>query len=141
MEGEEVPCVLWAGARNEKGYGRVRVGKRVIGAHKAAWEKANGPVPAGMDVLHTCSHRHCVELRHLFLGQARRKRGKTGARGEQNGRAKLTTKQVREMRERYESGDGTQALLADDFNVSRGHVSHVVNRDSWAHVQDASLDR
>lgn len=131
--GDESTCILWTGARNEKGYGRVRVGKRVMGAHKAAWEKAYGPVPPGMDVLHTCPNRHCHNLKHLCLGQARRKRGKPGQRGEDNGRAKLTAEQVRDMRDRYRGGE-TQALLADEFSVSRGHVSHVVNRDSWSHL-------
>lgn len=106
------PCILWTGARNEKGYGKKRVGKRVIGVHKAVWEEAFGPVPPGMDVLHHCTNRHCYELTHLFIGQSRRRRGRKGLEGERNGKAKLTRQQVQEMRERY----------AKDGEIGRAHV-------------------
>jgi hypothetical protein len=37
-------------------------------AHRLAWEKANGPIPAGMYVCHTCDVPACVNVEHLFLG-------------------------------------------------------------------------
>lgn len=67
----EGDCLLWLGARNGKGYGTVGTGSRTDGtrrtvlAHKAVWEAVNGPVPAGMELDHTCRVRHCVRLEHL----------------------------------------------------------------------------
>jgi hypothetical protein len=37
-------------------------------AHRLAWEEANGPIPAGMYVCHTCDVPACVNVEHLFLG-------------------------------------------------------------------------
>jgi hypothetical protein len=60
-------CVLWEGSRNEKGYGRAwRNGRHAL-AHRAAWEDAFGPIPAGFDLHHICRNRLCIALDHLRL--------------------------------------------------------------------------
>ena len=42
-------------------------GKRVR-LHRATWERANGPIPEGKVIMHTCDKRACFELSHLQLG-------------------------------------------------------------------------
>ena len=39
-----------------------------IGAHRAIWIARKGPIPEGMNVLHSCDRPSCVNLKHLFLG-------------------------------------------------------------------------
>jgi hypothetical protein len=36
-------------------------------AHTAAWERARGPVPKGMEIDHLCRVRNCRALHHLEL--------------------------------------------------------------------------
>jgi hypothetical protein len=74
-------CWRWIGASRGIGYGAVKVGGRVVDAHRYAWVVFNGPIPAGMQVLHRCDNRACVNPAHLELGDARKNRADAIARG------------------------------------------------------------
>lgn len=71
------PCTPATGRRHPKGYVWAPGGKL---AHRAAWEDAHGPIPAGAVVDHlchnldgdcrggiTCPHRACDNVEHLQL--------------------------------------------------------------------------
>lgn len=58
-------CWEWTGATDRKGYGRIKISKRMRGAHRIAWEMANGPIPDGMDIDHRCANPSCVNPEHL----------------------------------------------------------------------------
>ena len=65
------PCWLWTGPLNRAGYGRFAIDHRhTCGAHRVAWELANGPIPEGQWVLHHCDVRACIRPDHLFTGDA-----------------------------------------------------------------------
>ena len=62
-------CWIWTLSLNSKGYGRVRVGDRVVQTHRLSWELANGSqIPEGMIIRHTCDTRDCLRPSHLLLG-------------------------------------------------------------------------
>jgi hypothetical protein len=64
-------CLVWMGARDPEGYGRLRVGGVLVRTHRAAWEAANGPIPQGMVVRHVCDNPPCIRPDHLVVGSQR----------------------------------------------------------------------
>ena len=58
-------CLIWTGMISVKGYGRIIVDGRYIGAHRVAFELANGPLPQGMVPDHKCKVRCCINPRHM----------------------------------------------------------------------------
>lgn len=57
-------------SRSRTGFGYTRIWHdgKVTGAHRVAWEAANGPIPSGLFVLHRCDNPPCFNPDHLFLG-------------------------------------------------------------------------
>ena len=59
-------CWEWRGATN-RGYGSFRSEARTVLAHRFAFKEANGEIPVGMEVDHTCFNKRCVNPAHLRL--------------------------------------------------------------------------
>jgi hypothetical protein len=62
-------CHEWPRGKVGGGYGAVEVEKRVLSAHRLAFERKLGRlVQPGLRVPHTCSCKSCVNPDHLFEG-------------------------------------------------------------------------
>lgn len=117
------PCWLWTGAKVASGYGRVRVGDRVVYAHRAAYACLVEPVPAGMVIDHMCHVRACVNPDHLRLA---------------------TVKQNAENRDPavVRSGTGVRGVYVDrrdgSFYVQVKHNYRTVSGGRFASLSDAA---
>ena len=60
-------CWEWNGARDHKGYGQLKVGKRAQWTHRLAYACLVGDIPPDMTVHHTCANTCCWNPEHLQL--------------------------------------------------------------------------
>lgn len=106
-------CWNWTASTAGRGYGQfwVKSRKRLCYAHRFSWELHNLKwVPEGMLIRHDCDNPLCVNPSHLRLGTAkdnyrdmvsRGRRRLRPCKGECHGRARLTRKDVEEIRHEY----------------------------------------
>jgi hypothetical protein len=121
-------CWTYRGAHNQLGYGIVRVDGRNVGAHRVAYELTFGPIPEGLVICHICDNGACCNPMHLWAGTMRENTEDMLVKGRaRGGKPKLTTKQVRELRQRHRAGE-RQYHLAAEFGICRGHVSAIIHR-------------
>jgi len=130
-------CFVWQRARAGKeakrggGYGCFKIGRKTERAHKFAWERVNGPVPAGLQLRHLCHNTLCVNVAHMLLGtNADNARDRLLAGRYQK---KLTPAKVRAIRRAAEKGR-SQNALARQHGVCGQTVNEIVKRDIWRHV-------
>lgn len=71
-------CWLWSGSTYPNGYGQFgvkRAGKATKAlAHRISYAFANGAIPGGMQIDHTCHNRACVNPEHLRLATSKQNR-------------------------------------------------------------------
>lgn len=154
MKGEGDSCWVWTGSRDEE-YGYGIIGRKINGkrknlrAHVISYEFKNGPIGAGMFVLHRCDHPWCVNPNHLFIGSIKDnvddmvKKGRQ-SKGEERPAAKLTEEEIFEIRGKYiRSGPGvaspySQRGLAREYGVSQHTIQQIVRGSAWKHLLSAS---
>lgn len=145
-------CWNWTGSTND-GYGMIgeRTSDRKIThkTHRLSWELVKGTIPEGLQVLHRCDNRRCVNPEHLFLGTLRdnmadmvaKNRQARGAKviphnlavGTRQPGAKLKEADIPIIREALAKGVTCKAL-AGAFGVCAMTIQKVRNGTGWRHA-------
>lgn len=131
-------CWPWMAGKTKAGYGVINEKGKLLFVHRLAWEGANGPLPKGKHVLHSCDNPACCNPSHLFLGSQRSNmadkvaKGRQ-AKGESSARSKLTGDKVREIRFRLNMGVPA-SRLGRDFGVHKSTIMDIKHGRTWKHV-------
>jgi hypothetical protein len=133
---DDTKCWIWLGC-TAKGYGRISFQGRTRNAHCVAYFLRNGkwPLPMGR---HTCDNKKCINPAHVISGthiqnmQDMRDRGRQ-AKGETKNTAKLTSRQVIEIRRLGGQGVSRRELAAR-FRTHKDNIRLIVLRETWQHI-------
>lgn len=140
--GDPEECWPWTGPTFGMGYGHVAQRKDSKGTHRVAYELANGPIPKGLLVRHTCDNPPCCNPAHLLLGtpadnmrdRTERNRAPVGSKCVI---ARLVESDIPRVFELRAQGMTVRAI-GREFGVSGGTISAVLNRKTWKHVEVAA---
>lgn len=66
----EGDCLVYDGARDPKGYGRIWSGVGMGAVHRTVYAETIGEIPDGLMVRHSCNNPPCCNPEHLSTGTA-----------------------------------------------------------------------
>lgn len=141
-------CWNWTGTGHPSGYGRIKIGRTNILAHRLSFLLNFSVDPGEMCVCHHCDNRLCINPNHLFLGtrtdnnidMMAKGRGdwSLSCKGSQHGQSRFTEEQIIEIRRLWSRGGLTQKNIALRFQTRQSVISRIVNGVSWSHVKEAA---
>lgn len=121
---------------NSGGYPSIRDAERKhLSLHRYTFERCYGEIPEGMVIRHLCDNPNCINPHHLKLGthednvRDRQERGRQ-AKGERNGRAKLTAEQVLEIRK----DTRPDKEIAAEYGVNKRSIDKIKKYEIWKHL-------
>lgn len=148
------PHWMWTGATSPTtGYGCARGNnQKMTSAHRAVWEMLIGEIPSGMEILHHCDIKLCVNPNCLFVGtqytniqDAKSKGRLTGGpnkaqKGQDNNAAKYTEEQIIRIKMLLDEGNLSQRSIARMVGVNHNLVWNLKHNKTWTHI-DANLPK
>jgi hypothetical protein len=142
IKGED-ECWEYTGAKNKKGYGRFKFNGKLILSHRIAYELYFGRIPEGKQINHKCNNRPCCNPFHTYAGTNQdnmddkvRANRQSRSSGSSNGLAKLTEKQVIDIRENKDNL--SQGKLGKIYGVNHSTIGNILSGKTWKHVSLAS---
>ena len=121
-------CFVWQKARNGKGYSQIHVKDRgLISGHRLVWELVYGKIPMGMQVLHSCFNKLCINVDHLRLGTHQENQ-------QDQDKAKLSVEKIQQIRDMANSWKFSQREIAEKFGISQGMVSQLRTGKRWDNI-------
>ena len=134
-------CIEWTRCRTESGYGLLTMGGANYYAHRSMWVALKGDLKEGDFVCHKCDNRACINIDHLFLGDAKinyadmylKGRKGAGPKGSKQHNATLIVEEVQFILEGISIGM-TDKEMAKILCVSTSCVNCVRRGSSWNHI-------
>jgi len=126
---ERTDCLEWQAAIGSHGYGSTYHNGELYLAHRLAYELAHHVKLNSDDfICHTCDNKKCINVDHLFLGDAMANVEDMRSKGRQH--AKLTEDEVRKIKTLLANGV-SQRRIARRFGVNQSAIGHISTGKNW----------
>jgi hypothetical protein len=122
--------------RNRKGYVDIcRNGIRTK-LHRYSYELANGSIPAGMIVLHSCDNPACFNPDHLRIGTIEdNNKDKTAKQRQVKGEAVHTSKLSVEQVIDIQNDERSNRVIAKEYGVAHSTIGRIKRGVNWKDVK------
>lgn len=133
-------CWLWLGATNSNGYGQIR--EKVDGkwtmllVHRVSYELLVGPIPEGLNLLHSCDTPNCCNPEHLRPGTHLENMQDAKDRGRMRGKVGgvvLTEDDVRHIRCLL-AGKEKHKRIAEQMGVCRSLITLIATGRRYGEI-------
>lgn len=131
-------CWEWSGLLKH-GYGVITYYSQSFGAHRVSYFIHTGKVPS-LHILHKCDNPKCVNPNHLYEGTDADNTNDKVIRNRHKWTSKLKSDEVLEIRRLHREG-WVLSALAKEFQCSDGNIHAIVNRDTWKHLPESTLQK
>lgn len=127
----------WTAGKHREGYGEFCIDGKEVYAHRVSYELFVGPIPEGMDILHSCDDPGCVNPEHLHPGthsanmheMSERKRIPSG---EKHNLSKMTQVQVNKIREDWNNNKIKSIReCAEEYSVNYTTIWNIIYNKTW----------
>ena len=131
---------LWIGGKSGTGYGLTFYQGKVMGAHRASYLLHKGEIPKGLDVMHSCHVRHCINPDHLSVGTRKQNvidcvaAGRMPFAGELNNHSILKNADIPKIRKLLRQGT-KNIVIAALFGIDARVISDIKHGVTWGHVK------
>jgi hypothetical protein len=138
---KKADCWEWKACLDKDGYGVYSSEGKTVRAHRYIMSKLLGTdIPKELCVCHICDNRKCVNPDHLFIATNRantidRNNKNRQAKGEKQGFAKLTEKDVKNMRKLYFEDGVSFRKIAQKYNICYSTAREAITETGWKHVK------
>jgi len=134
-------CWGWNGSKTKK-YKSLRYLDKDILAHRASWLLHKEEIPEGIFICHKCDNPECTNPDHLFLGtptdnvRDMHKKGRAKIlKGENSKQAKLTEKQVIEIKKILYNSNLPSNEIAKIYKVNFVTIHDIKHNKTWKHIK------
>lgn len=131
-------CWYWQAALSKSGYGNIKIKDDTIRANRLAFVISH-KMDTELEVCHICDNPRCCNPKHLFAGTHSQNmtdsalKGRRNQSGENGTKAKLTERQVREIRFKG-ALDIPQRELAKLYGVSQTAIFYILSGRNWSQL-------
>jgi hypothetical protein len=142
LKTETDECQEWPYFRKPTGYGMVYSNGKTQRVHRLVLQLTTGQDGEGLHAAHKpliCNNASCFNPKHLEWKTCEeniqdKEADGTLAKGESNGKSKLTEEKVRLICALYDSGKFTYKDLSNMMGISLSNIGAVVRKETWSHL-------